>query len=160
MIDQKLRSLFVPELAEKTETITEAAPEFELKHGQRLKDVWEGLKANPDMTSVELARKLTHLPFNGVSSALSRLYFRNMVTIVGKRKRAAIYRVAMDEYELRPLNPKLTNTAAMDLEDGYVAPTPVEQPTIIETKPVVIDVDSLTVKQAREMYKQLQGLFG
>jgi hypothetical protein len=83
-----------------------------------------------------------------------------MVTIVGKRKRAAIYRVAMDEYELRPLNPKLTNTAAMDLEDGYVAPTPVEQPTIIETKPVVIDVDSLTVKQAREMYKQLQGLFG
>lgn len=126
----------------------------------RAERVWLAVKDTPGVCARELAKR-----FNGSLSraAISRLLYdmeqRGMVygedTQRGSpRKRSKVYYTDLDAYKLLPRLAKETPLAspAPKMPDDT---TPSPQP-----KACHIDLDSMTIAQARELYMTLHKMFG
>ncbi len=134
----------------------------------RAEKVWNAVKANPDRNAFELTDILGNTPYGSVSSMLSQLDRRGMVFVSGRRNHSRTYSTNMDEFEL------LDHTAYMYEETDMTtqmtfqesAPTPeikfqteTLKPQIIESKPSKINLDELTIGEAKQLYAKLKEMF-
>lgn len=123
----------------------------------RPEQVWRVVKANPHLTSKELAQLIPDMTYGAVSSTLSKMESRGQVYQSSPQGRQKTFATTLDEF---------SETPELEMQDAQeLAPSP--QPTLPfiptvqqETLPSQLDIDLLTVGQARKLYQQLQGVFG
>lgn len=137
----------------------------------RAEKVWNAVKANPDRNAFELTDILGHTPYGSVSSMLSQLDRRGMVFVSGRRNHSRTYSTNMDEFELLDYTSNTheeTNmTAQMTFQESAPVPTPEinfqterpNKPQIIESKTSKINLDELTIGEAKQLYAQLKEMF-
>ena len=134
----------------------------------RAEKVWNAVKANPDRNAFELTDILGNTPYGSVSSMLSQLDRRGMVFVSGRRNHSRTYSTNMDEFELLDYmanTQKETDmTAQMTFQES--APTPeinfqteMPKPQTIESKPSKINLDELTIGEAKQLYAKLKEMF-
>ena len=134
----------------------------------RAEKVWNAVKANPDRNAFELTDVLGNTPYGSVSSMLSQLDRRGMVFVSGRRNHSRTYSTNMDEFELLDYmanTQEETNmTTQMTFQES--APTPeikfqteTLKPQIIESKPSKINLDELTIGEAKQLYAKLKEMF-
>ncbi len=134
----------------------------------RAEKVWNAVKANPDRNAFELTDILGNTPYGSVSSMLSQLDRRGMVFVSGRRNHSRTYSTNMDEFELLDYMANMYEetdmTTQMTLQES--APTPeikfqTETPKlqIIESKPSKINLDEITIGEAKQLYAKLKEMF-
>ena len=115
------------------------------------KRVWMYLKDHPHKSAKEIALGLNVHPAQ-VYTALNDLSSRKMVVNhielekrgVGRRS-IKVYQAAGDRFELKPVK-------------SFVK---IEEPVVVQpVKPVEINIDTLTVKEAKALYDKLKEIFG
>lgn len=122
---------------------------------KRQQQVWELIRKQGPLNAYEAAELLPHIPYGTVSSTLSKLHKNKAVTCVGRRNGSRIYTTSLDKYE-----------------DWFVQETveePIETQQTVQSipsveeeldKPVHINLEDMTVREVRMLYKQLKELFG
>lgn len=117
--------------------------------------LWRVIKEEPGLTQSQLAKRLTNIPVGTVSSSLHNMEKRGIVYVVGTKGRgpsgkAKAYHTDLETYQHLPLLEGNGKTAAP-------APTPAET----KRQPVEksIDLDSLTIREAKALYQQLKEMF-
>lgn len=136
----------------------------------RAEKVWNAVKANPDRNAFELTDILGDTPYGSVSSMLSQLDRRGMVFVSGRRNHSRTYSTNMDEFELLDYmantHEETNMTAQMTPQESAPVPTPeinfqteMPKPQIIESKPSKINLDELTIGEAKQLYAQLKEMF-
>ena len=134
--------------------------------------VWKFIKDNQGTQGIkqgEVARKLKAIPSGSISSVIAEMGARGMLTYTsgagqGPTGKAKYFRVAIDTYELYPLPesrravkygkkamPKHTERAQVQVERKETAPEPRRKE---------IDLDSMTLAEARALYRRLHKMFG
>ena len=134
----------------------------------RAEKVWNAVKANPDRNAFELTDILGNTPYGSVSSMLSQLDRRGMVFVSGRRNHSRTYSTNMDEFELLDYmantQEETDMTSQMTFQES--APTPeinfqteMPKPQTIESKPSKINLDELTIGEAKQLYAKLKEMF-
>ena len=134
----------------------------------RAEKVWNAVKANPDRNASELTDILGNTPYGSVSSMLSQLDRRGMVFVSGRRNHSRTYSTNIDEFELLDYMANMYEetdmTAQMTFQES--APTPeinfqteMPKPQTIESKPSKINLDELTIGEAKQLYAKLKEMF-
>ena len=128
--------------------------------------IWNWLKDHPNKTTLEISKAL-NLTLGNVSSLISGMYKRKMVTAINDKsnsRRGVVgrYSVVGREYELLPL-PKqqvVARPQPRPIDVAPPAPTPnnVRQAEVPTTAEQILE--KLSVKQAHELYVALHGMFG
>lgn len=115
--------------------------------------LWRVIKDEPGLTATQLRKRLSGIPIGTISSQLNVMETRGMVYAVGTKGRgptgtAKAYHTDMDTYDLPP---------PVKRNGKEAAPPPVET----KRQPVEksIDLDSLTIREAKALYQQLKGMF-
>ena len=136
----------------------------------RAEKVWNAVKANPDRNAFELTDILGNTPYGSVSSMLSQLDRRGMVFVSGRRNHSRTYSTNMDEFELLDYmantQEETDMTSQMTLQESAPVPTPeikfqteMPKPQTIESKPSKINLDELTIGEAKQLYAKLKEMF-
>ena len=139
--------------------------------------IWEYLHAFPNKTSAELADAINSKQGN-VSSNLTQMVRRNMVerkhrTWINEDARQQTsyeYAAIGNKYTLKPVTlvpahprksptPKAAPMVQQELQWSNVPP-PAQTATLTPYGLDTLDIDSLTVKQARDLYNKLGAFFG
>lgn len=132
----------------------------------RAEKVWNAVKANPDRNAFELTDILGNTPYGSVSSMLSQLDRRGMVFVSGRRNHSRTYSTNMDEFELLDhmsyMQEETDMTTQMTIQEStpeikFQTETP--KPQIIESKPSKINLDELTIGEAKQLYAKLKEMF-
>ena len=135
--------------------------------------LWRVIKDNPGITAIR-AGELTRIVQSNASSVICGMYKRGMLLRDYEWRKVlrnggkytdmnvAVYRVAFDDYEVLPYPkaPKKPEVAA----PSTPVPAPVEVSTTVIKAPTVAQagafIDSMTVAEARELYRLLHEMFG
>lgn len=137
----------------------------------RAEKVWNAVKANPDRNAFELTDILGDTPYGSVSSMLSQLDRRGMIFVSGRRNHSRTYSTNMDEFELLDhmayMHEETNMTSQMTIQESAPVPTPEinfqterpNKPQIIESKPSKINLDELTIGEAKQLYTKLKEMF-
>ena len=136
----------------------------------RAEKVWNAVKANPDRNAFELTDILGNTPYGSVSSMLSQLDRRGMVFVSGRRNHSRTYSTNMDEFELLDYmantQEETDMTSQMTFQESAPVPTPeinfqteMPKPQTIESKPSKINLDELTIGEAKQLYAKLKEMF-
>ena len=136
----------------------------------RAEKVWNAVKANPDRNAFELTDILGNTPYGSVSSMLSQLDRRGMVFVSGRRNHSRTYSTNMDEFELLDymayMHEETDMTTQMTLQESAPVPTheinfqtEMPKPQIIESKTSKINLDELTIGEAKQLYAKLKEMF-
>ena len=134
----------------------------------RAEKVWNAVKANPDRNAFELTDILGNTPYGSVSSMLSQLDRRGMVFVSGRRNHSRTYSTNMDEFELLDYMANMYEETDMTTQKTFQesAPTPeinfqteMPKPQTIESKPSKINLDELTIGEAKQLYAKLKEMF-
>ena len=136
----------------------------------RAEKVWNAVKANPNRNAFELTDILGNTPYGSVSSMLSQLDRRGMIFVSGRRNHSRTYSTNMDAFELLDhtayMYEETDMTAQMTLQESAPVPTPeikfqteTLKPQIIESKTSKINLDELTIGEAKQLYAKLKEMF-
>jgi hypothetical protein len=152
--------------------ISSALAQAGVKLPPLMQRVWQVLRDSKLPRSAKTVSQLLNVKTQDVSSVLSSLMARKMVerqfqvlslkTGFGTAKREVAHYVALGStYELRPLPPaKKAPAPKPDVEQRFLrAPeAPVSPPPL--QKPAPVDIENMTLSDARALYKRLQEFFG
>jgi hypothetical protein len=119
--------------------------------------LWRVIKDEPGLTQAQLAKRLTGIPIGTISSQLHGMEERGMVYVVGTKGRgpsgkAKAYHTDMETYQLLPMPERNGKKAAT---------AQAEPPAETKRQPVEmsIDLDSLTIREAKALYLKLKEMF-
>lgn len=117
--------------------------------------LWRVIKEEPGLTQSQLAKRLTNIPKGTISSQLHDMEARGMVYVVGTKGhspsgKAKAYHTDMETYQRRPRPERNGKTAAPAQPPAETKRQPVE---------VSIDLDSLTIREAKALYLKLKEMF-
>ena len=118
--------------------------------------LWRVIKDEPGLTASQLSKRLSGIPVGTISSQLNLMETRGMVYAVGTKGRGPIgkakaYHTDMAAYTLPP--PVKTNGKKAEPSPASAVSTnrqPVE---------MSIDLDSLTIREAKALYAKLKEMF-
>ena len=114
--------------------------------------VWHAVKQYPNKNSLELAQLIPSIGYSSISSVLSDLDKREMVYVSGRSNGRRTYAVSMAEYVRKELPADPVKKTEEQDAPASVAATPIK----ITPK---IDLDDLTVREAKALYSQLKEFF-
>lgn len=125
---------------------------------------WHAVKEHPGLTSNELTMHTPTIKHGSLSSVLSRMEKRGMVYVSGRKQGRNTYSTHLDTYELledpdnvflppKPVQAELI-PAQVQILSGTAHPANFSVPG---PKPK-IDIDSLTIREAKELHEKLKEL--
>lgn len=117
--------------------------------------LWRTIKEEPGLTAAQLHKRHTAIPRGSVSSQLAMMEQRGMVYVKGTkgqgpRGTTKAYYTDMETYQRLPAPERTTHQAP--------PPAPAAE-TNRQVVDVSIDLDSLTIREARALYLKLKELF-
>ena len=119
--------------------------------------LWRVIKEEPGLTQSQLAKRLTNIPMGTISSQLHDMEARGMVYVVGTKGhgpsgKAKAFHTDMETYQRLPRPEKNGKKAAT---------AQAEPPAETKRQPVEvsIDLDSLTIREAKALYLKLKEMF-
>lgn len=146
-------------------TMTHALQTAGIKTLSQIQLTWTWLKDHPNKTAREVE---TALKFSGTSSTLAQLRKRGMVTCKPEQDArnpmpVNRYTAVGTEYELKPMPKKVkpvkpsqfTNAAGLPIAASSAVPV-----APVPAAPADFNLDTMTIADARKLYKQLHRMFG